>query len=204
MEGNKIVMKYIIGTTILIVLTLVLTLLIKLGMFKPVMITEQDQPSFKIVYKTHIGAYHKIVPVIQEVEIWAKAHGHTCEQSVGEYLDNPNLTEEGRLRSNGGCIIEGELPAASASAAATSASTPTSDQDAFLPEGFMAREVPARHYVVADFDGAPSVSPAKVYPKVMDYIATKKLELDGPVFEIYRVVSDKAVKTRYLFPVKSK
>lgn len=176
-------MKGMIAAVLLFVVGLVIALYVHLGGFKSVTLTQTEEGPFKVISKQHIGAYHKIVPVIEEVEKWAKAHGETCHLSFGEYLDNVDTVPEDRLKSNGGCVVE---------KAWTSG----------LPEGFEYRELPRRQYIVAEFSGAPSIGPLKVYPKAQKEIKAKGLVLDGPVIEMYEIIPPKGVKTRYYFPVK--
>jgi effector-binding domain-containing protein len=179
-EGSKV--KSILALVAVVVTGLILSLLFRLGSFKPVQISESDRPAMKIVYKHHVGAYHKIVPVIEDVEKWVKANGEKCELSFGEYLDNPDEVAEDRLRSNGGCIVEAK-------------------PNAQMPDGFKFREVPPHHFVVGEFDGAPSIGPMKVYPKAKDSIASKGYQISGPIFELYKIGENQQVKTTYLFPV---
>lgn len=175
-------MKSLVALVVFIVAGLVLALMFRLGSFKPVEITEVNRPAMKVVYKAHVGAYHKIVPVIEEVEKWVKANGESCELSFGEYYDDPDEIAEDRLRSNGGCIVP-EKPAKS------------------LPDGFKYREVPAHFFVVAEFEGAPSIGPIKVYPRAERYIREHKFGQFGPIFEVYKLLPNEQVHTTYLFPV---
>lgn len=178
-------MKTIIGITVLVTAGLIATLLFRLGSFKEVVISEGQKGPYKIVFKNHVGAYHKIVPVIEEVEKWAKENGEPCTLSFGEYIDNPDTIDEDRLRSIGGCVV-------------------SKAWDFVLPAGFGYREYPPRDYVVAEFDGAPSIGPFKVYPKVKEYVSEKGYEINAPVIELYEILPDQKVKTTYLFPVAKK
>jgi len=166
---------------VLVVLTLGIYMANYLGAFKAVDISETDRPAMKLVYKDHTGSYHKIVTVIEQVEAWAKENKIDCSESFGEYIDDANAVEEARLRSRGGCIVD-EIPAN-------------------LPEGFQAREIPARKYVMATFEGSPGIGPIKVYPKAESYMKERQLVMDGSVMEIYVIHSEKAMTTTYLFPL---
>lgn len=157
-------------------------LALRLGVLKDVQITESEEGPYRQVYANHVGPYHKIVPVLEKVEKWAKDNAETCELSFGEYLDDPKQVDEDRLQSLGGCIVQKEWSSAN------------------LPEGLFYREVPQKPYVVARFGGAPSISPYKVYPKAFEYMAAQSLSISGPVMEVYRVVIDNTVETKYLFP----
>jgi DNA gyrase inhibitor GyrI len=98
-------MKSILAVVFVVVTGLILSLMFRLGSFKPVRIDFANRPATKVVYKHHVGAYHKIVPVIEEVETWIKANGEKCDLSFGEYYDDPDVVAEDRMRSNGGCVV---------------------------------------------------------------------------------------------------
>lgn len=176
-------MKGLVAFVFLTVVGLVLALAIYLGAFKDVTIAAQEAGPFKVVFKHHVGAYHKIVPDIEVVERWAVANGETCKISFGEYLDNPNTTDEDRLNSNGGCVVENDWSGKP------------------LPDGLTYRELPRRLYVVAEFDGAPSIGPQKVYPRVEKFMTEKGLKHDGAVIELYERMPQAKLQTHYHFPV---
>ena len=189
--------KWVLATILGAVLGLGGYLYWHLGGWRPVEIAEQDKAAFKVISKEHIGAYHKIVPVIEEVEKWARANGLACAQSFGEYFDNPDVMEEARLRSRGGCLV-GDSESALIRA------------DLQWPEGVQLSELPARHYVSATFAGSPGIGPMKVYPKVFSYIEEHHLQLSGATMEIYEIHDSKDPQekvarnmvTTYLFPVE--
>ncbi|HEY8271406.1 MAG TPA: GyrI-like domain-containing protein [Pseudobdellovibrionaceae bacterium] len=176
----KLLRSFLIAV-LLVVISIGAWLFYYLGAFKPVDIREVQKEPMKMIYKDHTGPYYKIVAVIQEVETWAKAHNVDCSESFGEYIDDANVVEEARLRSHGGCIVK-EFP-------------PN------LPEGIKTREVPARKYVMAIFNGSPGIGPMKVYPKVESYMHEHHLTMDGAILEIYVIHSEKAMTTTYLFPL---
>ncbi len=157
---------------------------LRLGVLKDVHVAESEEGPYRQVYAKHVGAYHKIVAVLDKVENWAEDNGEKCGLSFGEFLDDPRQVDEDRLQSLAGCIVEKDWSPAE------------------LPEGLLYREVPRKRYVMAVFNGAPSISPYKVYPKVFAYLEEKKLKLTGPIMEIYRVIIDNAVETKYLFPAE--
>ena len=177
-------MKYIILFALFVVAGFVLSLFFRLGAFREVTINTGNEGPLRIVYKVHIGAYHKIVPVIQEVETWAKAHGEPCRLSFGEYIDDPANSVEDRMHSNGGCLVEKVWAQTD------------------LPADFIYREIPPRTYVKAEFDGAPSIGPLKVYPRVKKFMQEKNYRPAGPVIETYEVLPGDKVVTRYLFPTQ--
>lgn len=150
-----------------------------LGLAKPVDITTEDAGPFVFLFKEHMGAYHEIGKVITEVERWAIAQNQPCSKTFGEYLDDPSLVDQDRLRSLGGCIVpvKPEVP---------------------LPEGFSVKEMPRQQFVVARFSGSPAVGPFKVYPKVHSFFAEKRIKAPTSNLEIY-TVNGQQVNTEYLF-----
>ena len=168
-----------VGVTII---GLIMALLVYLGAFKSVSLSLSEAGPIRLVSKHHVGPYHKIVPTIEEVEDWAAKNGETCQTSFGEYLDDPDTTDEDRLKSNVGCLVTG-------------------DWSKSLPHGFDYREIPRRQYVIAEFEGAPSIGPFKVYPKAKEFIASSGLLTSGSVIELYERQKFQGLRTKYHFPV---
>jgi AraC family transcriptional regulator len=174
-------MKAIFLSTILVVVVMVVIVLLRLGFFKEVHVTELDEGPYFEVYQKHLGPYHLIVPKMEEIEVWLKSHKFECTMTFGEYIDNPKVVDEDRLQSNAGCIVPTDMSAEK------------------LPEHFLFRLVPRRHYVVATYQGAPSIAPYKVYPKALQYFEEHKQKpFAGPITEIYK--PQKIFETEYLFP----
>lgn len=158
------------------------------GLFKPVILNEETAGPFWLLSQEHLGAYHKIVPVIESVENWAKAQGLRCRLSFGLYLDDPTRVEESRLKSKGGCIIdEGEV-------------LPNN-----LPKEMKIEQWETRRVVRATFEGAPSIGPFRVYPKAMDYLQEKRnpteknIQRPWNVLETYEIFGKKEMRTTYYF-----
>lgn len=187
MEGNelrmKINMRATVFVTFLAMIGLVVSLVVRLGGFKTVVIAEAEAGPWKTVSKHHLGAYYKIAPVIDEVEKYVRSHGRPCTLTFGQFLDDVDRVPEDRLNSNGGCIVEEALDT--------------------LPEGYVNGAIGKRRFVVGEFAGAPSIGPLKVYPRARRYMTQHLLTLDGPVIEMYQVMDDKSVITRYYFPIRS-
>lgn len=164
------------------------------GAFKSVTIGVDQRGPYTILFKPHVGAYHKIVSVIEEVETYAKKNGLKCRLSFGEYFDNPAIVEEGRLQSRGGCLID---------------PLEKSDGEAFekikdsLPEEFKYDVIPESKAVVALFTGAPGIGPMKVYPKADEFIQNGKLKKKGPALEIYEIFDNKSMQTIYIWPIEN-
>jgi len=164
-------------------IALLIYLYFYLGFFLPVTIVIEDRGPLHMIYKAHSGAYHHIGPVIEAVEKWSHEQRLRCTLTFGEYLDDPAAIDQDRLRSRGGCLYN-TLP------------------NVQLPEDFAAEVRPKKSYVVAQFNGSPSIGPFKVYPKVEEFLQTRRLKQNGPVIETYFVHGEK-VTTEFLFPIDS-
>ncbi|WII72272.1 GyrI-like domain-containing protein [Bdellovibrio sp. 22V] len=178
-------MKYVLLFIGVMLISFGVFLATYLGAFKGVDISESSQGPFKTVFIEHVGPYHKVNKVIEQVEKYMQSQGAPCGRTFGEYLDDPQTVEEARLRSKVGCIVE-TVPAN-------------------LPENLHAGEIPAKKYVVAVFTGSPGIGPLKVYPRVNDYMLERNLKQEGAVIEIYEIhsITEKsAMTTTYLFPVQ--
>lgn len=153
---------------------------IKLGMFKPVQIKITSYPELFLVYKEHVGPYHKILSTLESVESWAQEKKLDCHKSFGHFLDNPEVKEHERLKSHVGCWLpkNPEIP---------------------LPEGFQSKALPAQEYIVAEFLGSPAIGPFKVYGEVKEYFAEHKWTPSEDVIEIYERFDKDQIKTYYLF-----
>ena len=162
------------------------------GAFKSVVISQDSRGPYTIIYKEHIGAYHKIVNQIEAVEKWSKEQGLKCRLSFGEFFDDPRVVEEGRLKSRAGCIVDPLID---------QEQTLFSELKSKLPDGFLHDTIPQSHAVVALFSGAPGIGPLKVYPAVEEYMLENKLIRTGSVIEIYEVFSKNSVQTTYIWPI---
>lgn len=172
--------KYL-GVLALAAIALFVYLYFYLGLYRPVEISVATRGPFYMIYASHRGAYHEIGPTIAKVEKWAIDNNLRCEMTFGEYIDDPAAIDQDRLRSHGGCLLLSPFKSP-------------------LPEGFFYEERPARKFVIGHFDGAPSASPFKVYPKVENYIQQHRLKSSGPPIETYLIHGDK-MNAEFLFPV---
>lgn len=155
---------------------------LKMGFFKDVVISEQDQPEIAMVYMEHIGPYHKILDTLTKVEEWAKSQNIDCSKSFGHFLDNPDVVEHERLRSNVGCVVD----------------HPIED----LPKDMKFTIIPGGRYFVADFAGSPAIGPMKVYRKAREKYAERNLPAPDDVIEIYQLHPDKTMTTSFLFRIQ--
>ena len=175
-------MRHLLFSIVIGFIVFVGYLLYYLGIYKSVEVTEAVHGPYKMIYTEHVGAYHRIVAHIEKVEKWAKANQVQCEESFGEYIDDPKIVDQERLRSNAGCMVK-EIPSQ-------------------LPDDFKFKEYPQKKFVVARFQGAPSIGPLKVYPKAQDYMAEKNYKQTGGTLEIYRILGPNEMETKFLFPIE--
>lgn len=162
------------------------------GAFKSVTVGMDQRGPYTLIYKEHTGAYHQIVSAIQNVETWAKENKLKCRLSFGEYFDNPDMVEEGRLKSRGGCLIDPLVP-----------EEMLIFKKLTLPTDFKTDVIPETKAVVALFSGTPGIGPMKVYPKANEFIQKGNLKKKGSVIEIYEVFDHKSMNTTYLWPVEN-
>jgi AraC family transcriptional regulator len=165
------------------------------GAFKSVTVGLDQRGPYTVIYKEHVGAYHQIVSKIQDVETWAKENSLKCRLSFGEYFDNPDMVEEGRLKSRGGCLIDPLV-------AEESVILNKIISEGKIPADFKTDLIPESKSVVAIFSGTPGIGPMKVYPKAEDFIQKHSLKKKGSVIEIYEVFDRKSMNTTYLWPVE--
>ncbi len=174
-------------------LIFVLYLLQYTGAFKSVTLGVDQRGPYTLIYKSHTGAYHQISQTILDVEKWAQNNGLKCRLSFGEFFDNPKITEEGRLKSRGGCLIDPINEAES---------TLFNKLKANLPTDFKTDLFQPTKAVVALFNGAPGIGPLKVYPQAEKFIKKGHLKTKGPVMEIYEIFDKKNMQTIYIWPIQ--
>lgn len=151
-----------------------------LGFYKPVELSIEKRGPLILLYKQHMGPYHKILSVIQEAEKWTREHNLPCSKTFGEFLDNPETMDEDRLRSHAGCVLSTPLD------------TP--------PPEFIYQVRPERTYAIARFSGSPAIGPLTVYPKLKEFMEERRVKSSAPVIEMY-TVNGNEVTTEYLFAV---
>ena len=164
-----------------IICGMVIYLSFHLGFFKPVEIKQEIRGPFHIIYQEHRGAYYQVSEVINQIEQKVRQSGMPCEQTFGEFFDNPKEVDEDRLRSRGGCLSENPYPHST--------------------DGLETDLLPEQRYVVAKFTGSPAIGPWRVYPKVQEYLDKNRLHATEEAIEIY-TLKNNTIETEYLFPLK--
>lgn len=165
----------------------------RVGAFKSVEISVQGPITATLVYKEHLGAYDKIVPSLEAVETWAKREQLLCQETFGEFLDDPEKTESERLRANVGCWLPAGITDAHASGFCEEWAKKLAQQK------FLCRSLTIARALVGEFSGAPSIGPFRVYPKAYKYLNDHKLPRPNSVFEIYQPSQEDGFTTRFVF-----
>jgi AraC family transcriptional regulator len=192
----------LIGIAALAVLGVVISIMLRLGSFKPVVIERKSANApLVVLLRDHLGAYHKIATVITDVEIWARANGEPCKITFGQYFDNPEQVDEDRLKSRGGCVLSS--PESIENLKKRINEGTESGADGESKSGLKIDTIEIPDALIAEFDGAPSLGPIKVYPKVFEMMKQLDLQSSGPVLELYEVTDVNAGRTRYIFPVET-
>lgn len=183
-------MRTILGFVALIFITAIFWGSFNLGVFKSVEFSEGQAGPFLLVGKAHTGSYHEISPIITEVESWARLQGLDCTLTFGHYYDDPNIVENLRLRSRGGCMLTAEEWAKS--------------EVLELPEGYVKEIIPSADFFIAQFAGSPWIGPYKVYGKAEEKLysggsdgSTQRMTI-FPVLEAY-ATDGKTIQTTYYF-----
>jgi effector-binding domain-containing protein len=154
------------------------------GIYKEVTIASGQMGPYVFVFNEHIGPYHKIVPVIESIEKFMADNNMPCALTFGRYFDDPDKVEHDRLRSHGGCAFTQMTP----------------ELQKLIEEGkFDYDNVEQQEYVIARFNGSPSVGPFVVYPKIESWFEKYGYQMEKPVVELYQILPDQSVLTSYLF-----
>jgi len=166
----------ILGIIVILIVVIAIVCLIVLaryGLFYSVSISEKNVGPYLLVYKTHIGDYNGVAPIIGEVYNDLK-NNYSIEatKGFGIYYDNPREVDKAKLRSIVGCIVEGksveDLKKASSK--------------------YGVKEYPSSKSVVAEFPYKGKMSIIigifKVYPKLASYIKERKYP-QTPIMELY-------------------
>lgn len=173
--------KYIIASTLIIIAAFLFVILNYVGAFKDVKIEMKEAGPFYLYGLQHRGAYHKIIDSLEKTEASISTVKSSCPLTFGLFYDDPENSEEDRLRSFVGCVTP--KPVAS-------------------PENnYETKTMNKRLFLIAHFQGAPSIGPFKVYPKAEEWMQKKGYRQDGPIMEVYKRLPQQGIYTKYYFPI---
>ncbi|MEO0337507.1 MAG: GyrI-like domain-containing protein, partial [Pseudomonadota bacterium] len=139
--------KWIGIVVIVSLVSLVGYLYIYLGAYKEVTVRVETYPQMFLLSRAHTGPYHKIGSLLQSMEKKAKSIGLDCRKTFGKFLDNPQTTDEDRLRSEVGCVLD------------------TKPESSVIEK--MKAELKVQdsaRFVYGKFQGSPAIGPFVVYP----------------------------------------
>lgn len=184
--------KLIIPYFLAVVASIALVTAYFMGAFEGVQMGVGKKQGALLIFAEHAGPYHEINKTISKVEGFALHAQLPCSLTFGEYLDDPELVDPDRLRSYGGCYIEGDWGV-----------TKEKLTKMTLPKEIQYRVLPAAQYLISKFEGSPVIGPFKVYPKARSWAESKKAKLVPPFIEIYQIVEKRKIITEYLFRLDS-
>ncbi len=151
------------------------------GGFKKISFNIERQGGETFVYEDMLGAY-KQAPKVQDRIYYALLNEEKIEttKGIGVYYDNPQKTEESKMRSEIGCILN-------------VADSATLEK---LAGKYQVKTLPESDFIVSEFPykGALSVIVGlmKFYPALARYCAENGYE-HSPVTEIYDIANGKII-----------
>ncbi len=156
----------IFGIVVIVIVVIAIVCLIVLaryGLFYSVSVSEKNVGPYLLVYKTHIGDYKSVGPIIGELYYDLK-NNYSIEttKGFGLYYDNPQEVDKAKLRSIVGCIVEDR----------------SVEDLKKVSNKYGVKEYPSSKSVVAEFPYKGQMSILigifRVYPKLGSYIKEHK------------------------------
>lgn len=172
-------LKNILGGFVLALLTITAYFYFTSGAFKSVSIEMVDVPQFQFFYKENIGPYHQIIDSLVQVEKAFQKLEIKCQKTFGLFLSDPAREDHDKLISHVGCAF-----------------TPENSPQLYSPpegleEGFYTLPISSKSKLKrvkcfkGTFEGSPSLTAIKVYPKIIEAAEEKGIKLFELVLEIY-------------------
>ncbi len=166
----------ILGRVVIVLAVIVIAFLIVLtryGLFSSVSVSEKNVGPYLLVYKTHIGDYKSVAPIIGEIyDDLKNSYSIEATKGFGLYYDNPQEVDKAKLRSIVGCIVEGK----------------SVEDLRKVNNKYGVNEYPSSKSVIAQFPYRGKLSIVigifKVYPKLGSYIKEHKYP-QTPIMELY-------------------
>jgi hypothetical protein len=154
------------------------------GVFDEVAMTAGERGPFFLIYREHVGPYREVKFVKTEVARYlAGRHETIPARGFARFLDNPQKVQPENLRSIVGYITDSIL----------SGVTTPYKTDIFLQTRCVSGVFSIRSHF-SQFIGA-----LKFYPRLFRYCRREKLEMAGPVLEIY---DGAGKRIEYIAPIK--
>lgn len=163
----------IIAIIIFLLLTFLLIIFSRHGLFADVKITEKIVGPYILLYKKHVGDYKNVGLIMDKIYYDLKDNYHIeTTKGFGLYYDNPQNVAKEECRSIVGCIIENK----------------SINDLTNLKNKYGVKEYPASKSVIAEFPYKGKLSIFigifKVYPKLSTFIEKQKYP-KTPIMEIY-------------------
>src|SRR5438105_4312941 len=102
-------MKKLLFFVVSSVIVFAATVFFRLGAYKTVVVEIKEYPALNILFAQKIGPYNEIEKDLEQIEGWAGQHHLACSRTFGEFLDDPRTTDDRRLRSHVGCVLDSPL-----------------------------------------------------------------------------------------------
>lgn len=173
--------KKIISIIFLLIVTGAVLFLVYSGLFSRIVISEKEIGPYQVVYKSHVGPYQEVGPIMDEIYNSLK-NDEQIETSMGFgiYYDDPKKTHVEDLRSDIGSILDEK----------DYAKIPK------LKKRFKIKKYLQKKCVVVEFPFRNKFSifigVMRVYPQLTSYIKEKKYK-EGPIMEIYDMPNKKII-----------
>lgn len=181
---NSRFLNWAVLSFLFVVISILTIMYFRLGLHKDPIKVGPVTKQFNFLYKTHVGPYHEVSETLFEVEAFAKTLDIDCSVTFGQYLDDPEVIDPDRLRSNVGCVID----------------NPTKYINADESGIFKVKILKPRKYFQINFDGSPAIGPMKVYPLAKKILPPRDSKENQAVIEVYHIKDGGAsIVTEYFF-----
>ncbi len=155
-----------------------------IGLLLPVTVEQTQTPTLYLVYESHTGPYHELMPIFEKIEKALSNKKISCSKTFGLYFDNPDQVEADRLKSEIGCIVD----------------KPVTEELGEL----QFKELPPFQALKGSFGGAPWLTAFKVYSTLQKESYQRNVILEPtPVLEIYEP-NEHGFKTEVYFRIVEK
>ena len=172
-------LKNILGGFVLAFLSIAIYFYFTSGAFKEASVTEVEVPKLQFFYKENIGPYHQIIDRLTQVEKTFAKLEIKCQKTFGLFLSDPEREDHDQLVSHVGCAF-----------------TPEDSPQLYAPpeglkEGFYSLPINSESELErvkcfkGVFEGSPSLTAIKVYPKLIEASEEKGIKLFKPILEVY-------------------
>ena len=140
-------------------------------------------PYFEI-FREHVGPYRTVRQVLPDVAQYLAGRGAAVPaRAFARFLDNPRTVKPENLRSTAGFLTDSLLPDVKSPYAAAAVPAFRAVTGSLRVRSFLTRYA----------------GPLKFYPRLLRYCEREKLEMNGPVMEIY---DGGKKRIEYIAPVK--